>query len=139
MTTHIAAGTSGGRNNKNHLIFAKISNITKHDDIDGNSSSDSDSDDEENSEKHTPIFNKCEIKFKGGINKIRNLGNFTAVFGENKKVCVYDNSKAIEALNDVVKKRAWQHKLLKQKKDPILPIQLVVGWKKIFLFFFIPT
>jgi len=120
MTCHIAAGTSAGRGNKNHLIFAKISNVTKHDDE--KDSSDEDSEDEDGTD-HTPVFAKAEIKFKGGINKVRNLGNFTAVFGENKTVAIYDNSKAVEALNDVVKKRAWMHKQIKQKKDPLTPAQ----------------
>lgn len=131
MTTYFACGTSAGRSRKNQLIFAKISNVHRHkekkneDDI-SDSDSDSDSDDEDESKKEAklPRLIKAEVPYKGGINKVRNLDQFTAVFGENKKVAIYDNTKAMEALNDIDKKKAWFFRV-KQKKDPITPIQWV--------------
>merc|ERR1711885_38714 len=102
MTNYFACGTSAGKSRKNQLIFGKINNVHKSKTADKNSNSD-----DEDEEKLLPRFIKAEVPYKGGINKVRNLDNFTAVFGENKKVCIYDNTKAIEALNDVDKKKAW--------------------------------
>jgi len=124
ITNYISCGTQAGRGNKNQLIFAKISNLHKHSKFDRNpdADSDSDSDDDEDNEAKEPVFIKCEVPYRGGINKVRNLGNYTAVFGENKKVCIYDNRKAIEALNDIHKKRAWFSRI-RSKKSPLDPIQ----------------
>jgi len=123
MTTYFACGTSAGRSRKNQLIFAKISNVHRHkqkkneDDISDSESESSDSEDEDESKKEAklPRLIKAEVPYKGGINKVRNLDQFTAVFGENKKVAIYDNTKAMEALNDIDKKKAWFFRV-KQKK-----------------------
>ena len=125
QTSYITTGTQAPSGNKNHIIFAKLSNVH------GNKAEndESDSEDEDIDDAEQAVQQTCKLKHKGVANRVKCKGNFAAVFSERKQVSVFDVRIPMKALNDVSEKRKWMM-AEKNKKEPMKPVHVFNGHRE---------